>query len=327
MSKWLMWLKRGVAIVVVGGLLPLYVLANVQSLADHAERLGLSSTGVGTLGKAMGANLRIMWWKILGAMPTSSLLPWMGQNWAAIDDTRQKYKWGGCSLVYDESEDMSGFNFAKGFARCTGVSDTVINPGFADLSEEQRRLLDDVKNQLPPGEYGPRDYEEVAYAIMTNMETMGVGNSKSVMDRLCAKAYLGAQSARLDCFALLELVQTLEEVEPKNEMERRAVAVKAGGSAWFWAFADERLGGLQLASLRRLESSKTDASQKRVAVYARAAQWSVRYAASEEARNRFSVMALRHAWGKGDLAELNEFLILKKRRPMDRKYWDEASGG
>lgn len=325
MQRLVAWIKRGLAIAVLGGLVPLYLFANIQSLTDYAGRQGLSTISGGGLAKVMAANALIMWWKILGAIPTSSLVPGMGQNWVALGETRQSYKWGGCSLIYNESEDLRSFTFAKGFARCSGVSETTINPAFSALSDEQRALLQEIKFKLSPGEYGPRDYEEVAYAIMTEMETMGVGHSKRVIDKICAKAYLGIQSARLDCFALQELVETLDEVTPRSETERRAVAVKAGGSAWFWALADEKLGAQQLSSLWRLGAGGAKTAQQAGSFYAQAAQWRTRYAGSEEGRSRFSVMALSREWKPGDLDELNQFLHLRKKRVMDKKYWDEAT--
>lgn len=322
MYKVLAWLKRALIILAVGVVLPLYFFANSQSLVDYAERRGPAAISVGVLGKIMGSNALLMWWKVLGVMPLRSLVPGMGQNWAAIDDLHQKFKWGGCSLIYDAKEERRSFVFARGFARCDGVSNTQINPAFSGLSDEQQQLLVDAKERLMPGEHGPRDYEEVAYALMANMAAVGVEPSKRVMDRSCAKAYLGIDSARLECFAFLELVQTLEEVVPKNENERRAVAIKAGGGAWFWALADEKLGGLQMAALRQ-----AGGGQKAASLYARAAQWRSLYLASPDTKERFSLTILSRPWGRSGLEELNQFLRLRKKRPIEQQYWDEALSG
>jgi hypothetical protein len=330
MYKIFEWLKKLALAVVFCVVLPLYLFANAQSLVDFSERNGASTINLGALGSIAGSNALVMWWKILGVLPTRSLLPTMGQNFVTIGDLRQKYKWGGCSLIFSPFKEQRAFIFAKGFARCDGVSGTLINSSFADLSEDQQALLQEVKFLLPPGEYGPRDYEEVAYALMTNMDAVGLEASKRVMDKECAKAYLGVQASRVNCFAILELSQVLEEVFPSNEQQRRAIAVKAGGAAWFWGLADANLGSLQMGSLNRAalvakKGSGNNGSYSNIS--ARAGQWRSQYIAALGSKDRFSLMALSRVWKSGELDDLNQFLRNRKKRPIAKEIWDEALAG
>lgn len=308
--------------------LPLICLLGYQTIDGVSNRGKVSGVTTKSWGVAARYGVELIWFKLSGTLPMRSVIPGLGQSWIELSTTENRKSWGGCGLREPLLEGREVFDLMVALADCESLSTTSkIGLGFYQLKQEQVDVVKQVKD-LNLVSFGPSYYENIAYAYQINLLARGRESTKSLVQKFCAHSYLRvsgviAYQGKRECLVAVELNGVLNEFEPSNDEERRAVAVRAGTNAFLWALADQELFSGMKIEMSNMVKSNPGYQQKAAKVLNTLESWRSFYFSYASERPIFKVWS--KSWGGADIEILNDLLKKEKLMLISNEIWREVS--